>query len=124
MIAALIVLFIASNYLFIESAFLKSVTGLTVRKIQILYAILLSVVFIEGEMNLLTTTVYLSLLVIYTLRVARFIALKLPKPVSLKHSPDPYYYLSLYLEHFLKPMFLIFIYLIPAFVLIFIFSRV
>ena len=124
LIIALVVLIIYTNYLFIDSVFFKGRAGFAKRKIQALFILLLTVVFMRSSITPVSLVVFISLVIIYYFRVSRKSFERLPKETLVKHSTAPYYYLALYWQHFLKPSAALFLIAFPALALIYIFSLV
>lgn len=118
MIVSLVILFIITNYFFIDSTFFRHKTGFSIKNIQLIYTLLLTVVFLRTKIDPLGLVTYFSLLIIYIFRISKIVALKMPKPAAVEQTHEINYYLALYFTHFLKPVLLMFIYLAPALLLI------
>jgi len=68
MIAALIVLFIIINYLFIDSTFFKNKAGFSLQTIQLIFTALITMSFLRSNIGLVTSVVWASLIIIYVFK--------------------------------------------------------
>ncbi len=115
-----VAMFICANCLFVYWAFLGGRADLNAARIRLIFVFFLSVCLFRTNIKPLTIFLYLLLIAVYSLIFTPVIFARMPKETNINYSTNIKHYLNLYLRYFAKPFYLMFVYLIPAIVLIFI----
>jgi len=113
-------MFICINCLFVYWAFLGGRADLNAARIRLIFAFFLTVCLFRTNLKPLTIFLYLFLIAVCSLIFTPAILTRLPKETNINYSTNIKHYLSFYLRYFAKPFYLMFVYLVPAIVLIFI----
>lgn len=109
-------IFVYMNYMFVSGAILAGRAGFTIKNIrEVLIAVIL-VIFIRN-VSVIGVVLCLFLVVVY-FSISKYLLARMPKKVLIRYTHEIGYYISLYVEYFLWPSFVLFLALFPAILLL------